>query len=126
MPEGSIAFVGDGINDAPVLSRADIGVAMGALGSDAALEAADIVLMQDRLYALPLAVAISRKTKRIVTENVGFAVAVKACVILLGAIGLIDMWIAVFADVGVLCLTICNAMRAFHVPAGTNTSLLQQ
>lgn len=126
MPEGSIAFVGDGINDAPVLSRADIGVAMGALGSDAALEAADIVLMQDRLYALPLAVAISRKTKRIVTENVGFALAVKACVILLGAIGLIDMWIAVFADVGVLCLTICNAMRAFHVPADTNTSLLQQ
>jgi len=107
-----LAFVGDGINDAPVLSRADVGVSMGALGSDAAIEAADVVLMDDKPSKLPEAVAISRKTMRIVKQNIAFALSVKGIVLLMGAAGMANMWIAVFADVGVMILAILNAMRA--------------
>ena len=106
-----LAFCGDGINDAPVLSRADIGIAMGALGSDAAIEAADIVLMDDKLTGLARAVEISRKTMRIVRENIILALAVKAMVLILGATGHAGMWLVVFADVGVLIIAILNAMR---------------
>ncbi|MBQ4426614.1 MAG: cadmium-translocating P-type ATPase [Oscillospiraceae bacterium] len=111
---GKVLFCGDGINDAPVLARADIGVAMGAMGSDAAIEASDVVLMDDKLEKLSKAIEISRKTNRIVTENIVFALAVKAVVLALGLFGAATMWEAVFADVGVLVLCILNAMRCLR------------
>jgi Cd2+/Zn2+-exporting ATPase len=114
-PQNSaLVFVGDGINDAPVLSRADIGIAMGAMGSDAAIEAADIVLMDDDPEKLSMAVKIARRTLRIVYENIVFALGVKALVLLLGALGYASMWAAVFADVGVSVIAILNAMRALR------------
>ena len=108
----TLVFVGDGINDAPVLSRADIGIAMGAIGSDAAIEAADIVLMDDKPSKIADAIGIARKTLRIVRQNIVFALAVKCIVLLLGAFGLANLWEAVFADVGVSVIAILNAMRA--------------
>lgn len=114
-PGEQLAFVGDGINDAPVLSRADIGVAMGAFGSDAAIEAADIVLMDDDPMKLARAMKISRKCLRVVYENIVFALAVKAACLVLGAVGIANMWLAIFADVGVMVIAVMNAIRCLKV-----------
>ncbi len=114
-PKSSLVFVGDGINDAPVLSRADIGIAMGAMGSDAAIEAADIVLMDDNPCKIAQAIKLSRKCMRIVYENIVFALGVKGLCLILGAAGIANMWIAIFADVGVMVIAVLNAIRCLHV-----------
>ena len=110
-----LAFVGDGINDAPVLSRSDIGIAMGAMGSDAAIEAADIVLMDDDPIKIPKAIGISHKCISIVYQNIVFAIGIKLLCLVLGALGMADMWLAIFADVGVMIIAVLNAMRALFV-----------
>ncbi len=113
--KGKVVFVGDGINDAPVISRADAGIAMGALGSDAAIEAADVVLMDDNPLKISKAIRISKKCMRIVYENICFSIGVKIICLILGAVGIANMWFAIFADVGVMVIAVCNAIRALFV-----------
>ena len=114
-PGEKTAFVGDGINDAPVLSRADLGIAMGAMGSDAAIEAADVVLMDDNPLKIGKAIRISRKCLRIVWQNIVMALGIKGLCLVLGVFGIVNMWLAIFADVGVMVLAVLNAIRAMYV-----------
>ena len=114
-PKESLAFAGDGINDSPVLSRSDVGIAMGNIGSDAAIEAADVVIMNDDPLKIPKAIRIARKCMRIVYENIWIAIGIKVICLVLSAVGYASMWLAIFADTGVLILAVLNAVRALNV-----------